>query len=183
MENSDFSLILNTNESILKTYKPRKLKMYFSVFFVSVIIYAWILVNTALATFLANDEEEALPLVAFIVIVCVVVLAILLEVIFVEMAYKKRMYCVTNQRLIIRCGVVGVDFKSLDLVSIGATDVYVSFIDKIARKNTGTLRFGNMSSPISNGAGMFSFAHVERPYELYKEIKQIIDEAKSDKEN
>ena len=174
MEN-DFSLILNNGEEILKTYKPNKLKCYIS----SIIALIWLyvsLITFFLLSFLVPDENgEKMPLVAFVICMSLVVVFLIFHLIFTNMAFKKRVYCVTNQRLVIKCGVIGVDYKSLDLKYIGAVDVYVSFLDKIIRKNTGTLRFGSMSSPMNSGA-MFIFSSIYSPYEMYKEIKQIIEE-------
>ena len=94
------------------------------------------------------------------------------------MAYKKRVYCITNQRLIIRCGVIGVDFRSRDLEYIGSVDVNVSFLDKMIKKDTGTIRFGSMSAPMINQGTQFSFSHIKSPYDLSKRIKQFIVENK-----
>ena len=66
---------------------------------------------------------------------------------------------------------------------IGAVDVYVSLIDRVLRKNTGTIAFGSMASPMyhSSGASSYRFAHVVMPYETCREIKEKIDEYKSKK--
>jgi len=87
----------------------------------------------------------------------------------------------TNKRIIIRTGVFGIDYKGLDLKAIDAVNVYVSFFDKLVKKNTGSLKFGSKASPIvnyGNGSGGYRFNHVENPYGLYKEIKEYIDTAK-----
>ena len=56
-----------------------------------------------------------------------------------------------------------------------------SLIDKIVRKNTGSISFGSTASPIaysqSSGA-VYKFNHVLKPYETCKEIKSFIDEYK-----
>ena len=62
---------------------------------------------------------------------------------------------------------------------IGAIDVYVSLFDKIVHKDTGSLRFGSMSSPINGQSSAFIFSHIEKPYENYKKIKEYIEEQKS----
>ena len=61
---------------------------------------------------------------------------------------------------------------SLDIKNIGASNVCVTFLDKIVRKNTGSIRFGSNSSPISNS--YYSFSNIENPYQVYKEIKEYM---------
>ena len=93
-------------------------------------------------------------------------------------------YAYTNKRVIIRKGIFGVDYKSLDMSMIGAVDVSVTLLDKIVHKNTGTIAFGSMANPMGNQNGfMFKFAHVYNPYETYKEIKTVIDEFKNKKKD
>ena len=95
-----------------------------------------------------------------------------------QLGYKKTFYAYTNKRVIMRTGVIGVDYKSLDIKMIGAIDVYVSFFDKLVHKDTGSLRSGSMSSPINGQASAFIFSHIEKPYENYKKIKEFIEEQK-----
>ena len=177
MEN-DFNLILNNGEEIRKTYKPNKLKFYFSSMFALIWVYISFIAYIFFGYFIPDENGESMPLFVLIICLSVVLVIFILHIVFTKMAFKKRIYCVTNQRLIIRCGVIGIDYKSLDLKFIGAVDVYVSILDKIIRKNTGTLRFGSMSSPMNNGS-IFSFSSIYSPYEIYKEIKQIIEEKRN----
>jgi uncharacterized membrane protein YdbT with pleckstrin-like domain len=105
----------------------------------------------------------------------------LVVLLFASIYYKNIYYAYSNKRIIIRSGIFGVDFKSLDMSMIGAVNVYVSLIDKIVRKNTGSISFGSTASPIgyaqSSGAA-YKFNHIAMPYETCKEIKSFIDEYK-----
>ena len=79
--------------------------------------------------------------------------------------------------------IFGVDFKSLDLSVIGAVNVYVSLLDKIVHKDTGSLKFGSPSSPIAGeDSSAYGFSHISQPYETCKEIKVYIDSCKKEKE-
>ena len=65
---------------------------------------------------------------------------------------------------------------------IGAVDVYVSVIDKILRKNTGSVTYGSMASPMNGNTGsLYRFSHIETPYETCKEIKTAINLFKESK--
>lgn len=116
----------------------------------------------------------------FIALPFAVLLVLYLPVfIFTKIYYNKLYYAYSNKRIIIRTGIIGVDYKSLDLSMIGAVNVYVSLLDKLVGKNTGSITFGSMASPISAGnASSYKFANVNNPYELYKEIKNVIDDYK-----
>ena len=97
---------------------------------------------------------------------------------------NKTVYAVTNKRVLIRTGYIGVDYKSLDYSMVGAFTVNVNWIDKLLRKNTGSLSFGSMASPMTNGTvAKFNFTYIDNPYEIYKEIKELIDDSKSKKVN
>ena len=110
--------------------------------------------------------------------ICLVVF-VLIQWLLLSLSYKHTYYAYTNKRIIIRKGIIGVDFKSLDIKMIGASDVHVSIFDKLLKKNTGTLCFGSTASPLMNNGtnvNSFTFANIEKPYDLYKEIKSYISD-------
>ena len=100
---------------------------------------------------------------------------------FTALHYKNVYYAYSNKRIIIRSGIFGVDYKSLDMSMIGAVDVYVSLLDKLLKKNTGSLSFGSAASPVgSANASMYRFNHITLPYETCKEVKSYIDAYKKE---
>ena len=92
--------------------------------------------------------------------------------------YKRCVYVVTNKRLIVRSGFVGVDYKSLELSQATAMTVRVDFLDKLVKPNTGTITFGSASMPMvtdRNGRVVpYAFAHIDDPYENYKKIQSLM---------
>ena len=117
-----------------------------------------------------------------IVIASILIVCIGLTFLFFKLSYKNTYYAYTNKRVIIRKGIIGVDYKSLDLDMIGVVTVNVGVLDKIMQKNTGTICYGSMASPVGGQNGpMFRFSHIVNPYEIYKEIKTVIDEYKNKK--
>lgn len=171
----NFSVVLNKGEEIIECFKPKKIKMILSVFLGVVLIVLAIVGMSMLARFIPDEETgEVMPLWLFISLLAVSGGALILSLVFILVEYNKRVYCITNQRVIIRCGVIGVDFRSLELKSIGAVDVNVGLLDKILRMNTGTIKFGSMSAPI-NGNVIYAFSHIVDPYGTYKRLKEIIE--------
>ena len=178
MENL-FDNILDSDEKIIKVLKPNKFKFFWSSV-LGAILFTIFFVGFGIMTITIPDEfGEVAPLGVFFTILAVVVVLDFLLIFCTYLSYKKRFYAYSNKRVIIRCGVIGVDYKSLDIDMIGAIDVGVGLLDKLFRKNTGTISFGSVARPMTAGGGAaFSFYSVQNPYELYKEIKTVINETK-----
>ncbi len=171
-----FEHILDDDEKIIKISKPHKGKYYFSnliLWSLSLFMFALIGCFGILFPDEGYEVEKIYLLIPIgIFVVCMLVIWLLLSI-----YYKNLYYAYTNKRIIIRSGIFGVDFKSLDMSMIGAVNVYVSFFDKILRKNTGSIMFGSTASPIGGqnvGAG-YRFNHIVMPYETSKEVKSAID--------
>ncbi len=175
-----FDQILDKDEKVVEILKPNKTKFFVKVFLVSFIS---LLLVIGIFTFyftipLIVGESTSFAWLA--IPIGILLILELLVMIFACMWYKKTFYAYTNKRIVIRTGIIGVDFKSLDIKMIGAVEVYVSLLDKIVG-NTGTLRFGSMANPITsvNGAkNAFIFAHIKSPYDNYKKIKEHIEAQK-----
>ena len=80
-------------------------------------------------------------------------------------AYKRLFYAYTNKRLIVRSGMIGVDYRSLDYKDVSVSSVDVGLLDK--GSGTGTILFKSPSASIT-------FRYVKNPYELMKEIKEYM---------
>ncbi len=177
-----FAPILDDDEVIESIYKPQKLKTFFSAILALGLPLLFFCGGLALALFVPEEGYKSAEPIACLIPIGIFIVCILVGCFFVNLKYKKTVYAVTNKRIIIRTGVIGVDFKSLDLSNIGAIDVYVGLLDKLLGGKTGTIRFGSASSPINGqNANNYTFKHVNNPYKTYKEIKPKIDAYKSKK--
>lgn len=169
-----FSHILDEDEKIIKVFKPNKCKFYWSAF-VKYTISIGIFVLVSILSIFLDTETNAKPIYALIPVGIYFVL-LLLIMLLAKIYYKNLYFAYSNKRVIVRTGIFGVDFKSLDMSMIGAVDVYVSLLDKIIKKNTGSLSFGSAASPVGgNNANGYKFNHIVAPYETCKEIKSYID--------
>ncbi len=174
-----FDDVLEENEKIYKAFKPSKGRVFWGNFLkitlVFLLLFAFVLIIVAIP----EDGSQVNPsdyLYASVSMVCAYVLILALYLWFTMLYYKNTYFAYTNKRLIVRTGIFGVDYKSLDIKNIGASDVYVSFLDKLFRIGTGSLRFGSNSSPInSNGSVAYSFTNIKDPYNVYKELKLHIE--------
>ena len=177
MENV-FDLVLEKDETIIEIFKPNKFKTYFKSIFSFTWILLCVLIPLAVGMFVPEEGFEAAGAIWCLLPIGLFILGEVVYVLFLNMHYKKTFYAYTNKRILIRTGVVGVDYKSLDLSSVGAMDVYVSLFDKIVNRNTGSLRFGSMSSPMTNGTAAYQFAHISAPYDVYKRMKEYKENLK-----
>lgn len=175
MENM-FDMILDSDEKIEKVFKPHKGKFMFSTLFGWVIM---LLMFALVAVFaiLFPGEDVSVDKIYLLIPIGVFVASILIVWMFAEIYYKNLYFAYSNKRVIIRSGIFGVDYKSLDMSMIGAVNVYVSLIDKILKKNTGSIMFGSTASPIGYGqtTSIYKFNNIVNPYETCKEIKSFID--------
>ena len=176
-----FTKILDKDEVIIKTFKPNKTKLFLSAILLTIFVLMWIAIIPLIG--LLDSGVNAQLVVEITLLVSVFILVI--TVLFTSLYYNNLYYAYTNKRLIIRTGIFGVDYKSLDMAMIGAIDVNVSLLDKLLKKNTGSITFGSMASPMmsssNHGANSYIFSHIVAPYENYKEIKNVIDDYKESK--
>ena len=93
-------------------------------------------------------------------------------------AYRNTLYVLTNRRVIMQGGFWGVSFKSIDYDQIQESDVSVNLIER--PMNLGTIRiFSGRTS--AKGANLYdSFVGIDRPYDVYKRLKQVTVDIKTD---
>lgn len=166
-----FDDVIEADETIQKGFKPNKKKVFASYIIFDVIV-AFFFSFTILGMWLDGEIPQKERIIGTCIVAGVILLIVVLTMWFVALYYKNAYYVYTNKRIIVRMGVFGVDFHSLDIENIGASNVCVSLLDKMVGKNTGSIRFGSNSSPISNS--YYNFANIEDPYQVYKEIKEYI---------
>jgi hypothetical protein len=184
-----FNDVLDEGEKVAAVLTPNRKKYW--AFFNWVYFWclpSWFVPAIALMTALifADKEVKNAGLSAGILIAAaigIMVLAYLIAFWLAKVTLKKRFYGYSNKRILIRCGIIGVDYKVLDYKLLGATTATVGLLDKIMGSKTGYLRFGSASSPIITASfggqslgGGFVFSHVDNPYELLREIKKTINQ-------
>ncbi len=81
---------------------------------------------------------------------------------------------------IIRSGIIGVDFKTLEYALIGGISVNVGLFDKLFKTNTGTISFASAAAMVANSKGIspYTFSSVTQPYEVYRRIKEVYDNSR-----
>ena len=193
MENKElFAPILQEDEEIIKVLKPNKTRyIYLSGLAFTLFALIPILVMAAPFGMLIDAFKEdgaPTPLVIELSIFGGFILLTLIAVwVGLNMSYKKTFYAYTNKRILIRRGVIGVDYATLDYEMIGGLMVNVGFLDRLMKgsDNPGTITFGSSASPViypRNGrTAAYAFRNIDHPYEVYRDLKHMVDEYKAAK--
>ena len=177
-----FQDVLEKGEKIIKIYKPDKVK-YWLAFILSA-IFCWIWVFFILVGSIPEEGASFDPnlfQLLLIISFAVFVGGLLVSILFGAIYYRNRFYAYTDKRIIIRSGIIGIDFKSLEFKTLTATIVSVNVLDKILRRNTGSILFASPASPVVGGGGTaspYAFKHILKPYDTLREIKERIDKVK-----
>lgn len=190
-ELEETKMILTNDEEIKESFKPSKKRfvvanvvatLLFLVIFFGGIFTVGILGILNVIKFTDSEGgQDLLAPIMFLVFSSPFLIMIILSIIGYIVRFKRTIYVVTNKRLIIRSGFIGVDYKSIELKYIGLVNVRVDFLDKLCG-NTGTITFASPAIPLTtnqnNVNGAFAFRCVENPYEVYKKVKEYIPEEK-----
>lgn len=142
--NGFFKDIIEKDEQIIKVFKPSKKRYWMNPYYFAIPFFWPHLIIMLVGTLFT------LPF-------------------FYANGYKNLYYAYTNKRLIVRSGMIGVDYQSLEYKDLTSTATTVNFLDKWCK--TGSLEFISPSThdkPIK-----FNFIH--NPYEVMKEIKEYIN--------
>ena len=182
-----FTDVLEKNEEIVAVYKPNKKKFWWSWMLLTFTTVFWVWVFPFTVGIFDQNEFIGFGDRFWITLYATAgffVLYMLIAAWLGSLWLKNRFYAYTNKRILIRAGIIGVDYKSLEFKSLTATVVKVSMLDKMVRRNTGTIRFGSPASPLTSFNSMqlnqYAYLHIEKPYEVMREIKEYID-SKEDK--
>ena len=107
------------------------------------------------------------------------------KIISSSVEHKNIVYAITNRRVILRTGIVGLDFESIDYSEISNVRVDVSILEKLFGVGT-VIISTNYSMPVDvNGhtmmkSNLFQFCAIEQPYEVYKKLNKVYMDIKSD---
>ncbi len=180
---TNFEHLLDEDEQIIQEIKPLKKPTNLGSW-ILVGVFAFFAIVFTIIPFLVNDFEEFAPMFG-IAVMCFV--PAIIGGILTPIAYKKYLYCITNKKVIIRSGIIGVDFRVIELDSITTVDVITGLTDKLCGYKTSTIAFYNASNSCNapNGQGVNykknAFLHIENSNEIYKQVKALIKNAKDSK--
>ena len=193
MENKElFAPILQEDEEIIKVIKPNKTRyvylggLAYTLLALIPILFMAVPIGMAIESFAEYGTPEPL-VIELSVFGGLILLGIITTWVGLSMSYKKTFYAYTNKRILIRRGFIGVDYATLDFEMIGGLMVNVNFLDRLMKgsDNPGTITFGSSASPVlytRNGrTAAYAFRNIDHPYDVYRDLKHLVDEYKAAK--
>lgn len=178
-----FKDIIEKDEKIIKVYKPDGKRYWWGLILSSLswVFFSVLWLGMVFLGILIDEGDASAIGIAILVLIAVISVVLIPVLIFGNLAYKNRFYAYSNKRILIRSGVIGVDYRTLEFQAMTATNVRVTPLDKLLRTKTGTVEFGSPSSPIGMVAGnarvasQYGFKGIENPYDTLREIKEYMD--------
>lgn len=126
----------------------------------------------------SSKGHNAFPLIPFAILHSFPAWGSIGYTIYLMLVYGNTVYGYTNRRLLMRSGVIGTSFTSVDYDKIQELNVQVGVIDRLF--GTGSVRAysGRMTS---KGARIWDqFVSIRNPYEVFRAIKGVEVDVKTD---
>lgn len=89
-----------------------------------------------------------------------------------NLEHKNIQYAITDKRVVVRNGVVGLDFENINYTDISNVQVNVSVIEKL--RNVGSVFITTSSG------NTICLAAIAQPYQVYKELNKVFLDVKTD---
>ena len=122
-DNELFKPLLGEGEIVLKTYRPHKLRTFFNQIVYWIILSILIVPGVVVLSTIEGGGFDYIIMSIYLVIYAVL---IAISFLLTGLWLNKTIFAVTNKRVLIQTGRIGVDYKSLDFNMLGAITVNVS---------------------------------------------------------
>lgn len=187
----EFDTIKNENETIIWVGKPKLVP--FMAQGIPLLIFgmgwgAFVYFFFQKTSFLGGFEgidrlgQMSTLIKAFLILYLFPVYGSVLNMLRLILVYKNTRYAYTNQHLMFKTGFFGIDFKVVDYDKIQNIEVNVGPLEKLF--HVGTMRIFSGELSRSNNQGIrpiyFIFKAIDEPYDVFKAIKQISLDIKTD---
>ena len=178
IKQNEINDILTSGEEVLLTLKPAR-NIYllesitkglpitliwagFDIFFI------YMMVSTGT---LANNPGMIAFIVVFFALHLLPVWIFLSNVVKKMIGYKNLTYAFTDRRIIIRSGVIGIDFKYIYYSAIDTVDVKVGILDRIFKVGDVVIKGPGQSCVLDD---------IKTPYSYSTKIQEIVRDLKAD---
>ncbi len=172
-----FQPIAQQGEAFLWTGQPNKLVFIFSGFVFLVFGILWgvfdfvfFRVSPSKLHHLTSADQIGIIFILAHSLPCWMSILNMLRLV---LSWKNTVYAITDRRLIVRSGMWGIDYDSIDYDKISDIAVNVSPLASLC--NVGTVIA--LPNQVVNG---LSFIGIARPYEMYKKMKEVALNVKTD---
>ena len=171
--------IIDDGEKILWRGKPKKSAYVLNAFLKMLpIAIIWLAFDGAFIALLLTQmgwEMIPAPMKAFIFVFfafhLVPVWIWIANVVTANRQHKNLKYAFTNRRIIVRSGIIGIDFKNVFYTDVEAVNLKVGIVDKM-------LKVGDIY--INSKAGATVLFDIDNPYFIMGRLQKIVTDIKTD---
>ena len=171
--------ILNKDEQVLWKGKPKKRAYIFSsIFSMMPIAIIWLLFDGGfIVAMCVGGAFSKIPIgvvigiVAFFAVHLIPVWIWIANIITASRGYKNLEYLFTNKRIIIRSGIIGIDFKNIYYSEIESVNLKVGLIDKMLKVGDIYIKSKDKSQILFD---------IDDPYFITQKLQEIVIDIKTD---
>ena len=168
---------LAENEEILWQGKPKKDAYIFNkVMTMLPIALLWLAFDSVFIVFAFAGEMHWGAKVGILAFICFHLFPFwkwLSEVLTASKRYQNTHYVLTSHRILIRTGLIGIDFQSISYKDIQRVNLKVGVLDKM-------FKVGDLYFESATVRGQNVFFDIEKPYEVYKIAQKIVASIQTD---
>ena len=177
MKQNEIKDILSDDEEVLVNLKPnRKVYLLESIFKGLPIVLIWLAADTFAITMIAsNGANYESWLIAFFIFFfalhLIPVWIYIYSIIKVIISYKNLEYVFTDKRIIVRSGLIGIDFKYVYYYEINSVTVNVGLFDRMFKVGDIIIKSNNQVVKVND---------ISYPYKYSNKIQEIVRDLKAD---
>lgn len=177
MKQNEIKDILSEDEEVLVNLKPnRKVYLLESIFKGLPVVLIWLAADTFAITMIASTGTMYEPwLIAFFIFFfalhLIPVWIYIYSIIKVIVSYKNLEYVFTDKRIIVRSGLIGIDFKYVYYYEINSVTVNVGLFDRMFKVGDIIIKSNNQVVKVND---------ISYPYKYSNKIQEIVRDLKAD---
>jgi hypothetical protein len=182
LANTPLAQVLDKDETILWSGRPHPLPFFASGIPILIFGLCWgafdyfgFIRHMGSSSMNSDMKYTMIPFFAFHLFTLWIALA---NFIRLPIVYRNTLYALTNRRVLVQCGFWGLSFQSIDYDRIQESTVSVNIIERPLGLGTVRIYSGRTSS--RGGALYDSFTGIDHPYDVYKQLKQVTVDIKTD---
>ncbi len=179
-----FRRILETNESVLWEGRPellpyildKSIPYFFAGALWMILIQYFMMTEGQL---LGLGDSSLFLLLPHLLIGMIMIVG---PIIYSIISCQSTSYLATDRRILIRSGLFGEDFESIEYDEIAQTKVDVGLRDMLLTNSSGNIHLHGKYRHAHQSAGQFVYTlwHVKNPYEVFKMVEKISRDFKTE---
>lgn len=181
MRDNVIEQMLDENERILWDAKPDRLTYIIGNPIIYLFAIFWAAIDSTFIVAFFQQQEPQLFVLFFFAIHLIPVWIAIGGPIYRAKNWKYIQYAFTGKRIYIASGIIGRDIKVVEFADVSEPSVNVGLIEKL--RNCGTIHlrpYAECSRQNGRINNIGVLRHVSQPYELYKNIKQMALDIRTD---